>query len=185
VSQADSFAPERVDPDGPSTVRWWLLPTQLDHLGFSLTYAVYYNEDIVPPKVGLLIAVGLAELVRNILIMMLLSCLARAAGEHDLSYQCTRAAGYASFGPGVLTLVLLLVSVAVYETSGTLFKLSYALDRVGAALNPAAMIIGVIYMTLTMGIYAILMGMLLPSLMASRETADACDEPFQSQIPRL
>jgi len=43
----------------------------------------------------------------------------------------------------------------------------------------------IVLTTVWMGVYAILMGLLLPATMAARETADACDEPFQSQIPKL
>ena len=106
--------------------------------------------------------------MRNVLILMLLSCLARAAGDEDLAGQCTRAGGIASIGPGLLAVVMLVFAVGSVETGAqhTTF-------------------VKILTTTLQMGIYAIISGIMFPSFMAARSTADACDEPFQSRIPQL
>lgn len=149
--------------------RWSLVPTQLDTLTFYLSFLFYHGEELVPQiENPLPVIVGLAELVRNLLVLMLLSCLARAAGDEELSHRCTRAAGFASFGPGGLSIVTFLFVAAIVETNAQ--STTFA---------------KILFSTLEMGIYAILMGMLFPALMAARETADACEEPFQSQLPRV
>jgi hypothetical protein len=117
---------------------------------------------------GLSIFVGILEMVRTVLILMLLSSLARAAGDEDLAHSCTRAAGFASFGPGTLAICMLLFSVALIETNAQ----SGSLARI-------------LFTTVRMGTYAIFIGTLFPGLMAARYTADACDEPYQSKLPQL
>jgi len=169
AGQGRETSPGReADPTGPA-VKWGLLPTRLDAVTFYLTLIIYQDEDIIPKgEMRLSIVVGVLEMMRNVLILMLISSLARAAGDEDLAHRCTRGAGFACFGPGTLALCMLLFSVAIIETNaqtGTFAK--------------------IIFTTVRMGTYAILLGTLFPGLMAVRETADACDEPFQSSLPKL
>jgi hypothetical protein len=159
---------KEADPKG-SNAHWGLVPTRLDAVAFYLTILAYHDEEIMPKgDMVLSIVVGVAEMIRNLLILMLLSCLARAAGDDELAHACTRASGFASFGPGVMAVVMLLIAVAMVETnlqSGQTGK--------------------ILFTTVRMGTYAIYCGTLFPGLMAARYTADACDEPYQSRIPKL
>jgi hypothetical protein len=116
---------------------------------------------------GFAILVGVAELVRILLIMMILSCLAQAAGDEELSRYCTRAGGTASLAPGALSILMLIYVAFVIET------------------NSQGTFMRIVLMALQMGIYAILAGGILRAMMAARETADACDEPFKSKEPKL
>src|SRR5207302_4188117 len=106
----------RADPEA-SVDKWANVPTRLDGLVFYLRLAKY-SEPLSLPKadVALPLTAGLVELVRLVLILMLLSCLARAAGDEELSHTCTRAAGVATFGPGAMAVVTLLVAVSIVET---------------------------------------------------------------------
>ena len=148
-----------------SSIQWGLVPTRLDAVAFYMTLLAYKNEELLPKgEMTLSIVVGVSELLRNVLMLMLVSCLARAAGDNELSHQGTRGAGFACFGPGVLAILMLLIAVAIIETNA----------QTGALAK-------VLFTTVRMGTYAILIGMMFPGLMAARETADACDEPFQAQ----
>jgi hypothetical protein len=148
--------------------RWALVPTRLDTLILYLTFLVYPNQGLIPRgSIGLSIVVGVVEVVRIVLIMMLLSCLARAAGDEELSHDCTRAGGIASFGPGILSVLMLLYVMAVIETNAQSGELAR-----------------IVFSTVQMGIYAILIGTMLRALMVTREVAEACEEPFQSQLPK-
>jgi hypothetical protein len=111
---------------------------------------------------------GIAEVVRTVLILMFLSCLARAALDEDLAHKCTRAAGVASAGPGILAVLIFVFVAFTIETNagGTTFA-------------------KVLSVGIQMGVYAILLVFAMPSYLAAREVADACDEPFQSLIPQL
>jgi hypothetical protein len=74
----------------------------------------------------------------------------------------------ATFGPGILAVLMLIFVATMVET------------------NAAAGNLGkILFATLQMGIYAILGGTMFPGWIAAREVTDACDEPFQSQIPKL
>jgi hypothetical protein len=150
--------------------RWGLLPTRIDATMFYLTVIVYSKEEGFTPKGRMVVSMvtGVLEMVRTVLIMMLLSCLARAALDEDLAHKCTRAAGIASFGPGIVALVMFVFVATLIETK--------------AGLNLFTLILLV---TVHMGVYSILSGVIFPSFMTAREVADACDEPFQSQIPQL
>jgi LSD1 subclass zinc finger protein len=152
-----------------SAVKWGLVPTRLDAVTFYLTYLVYRDQEIIPKgEMGFSIVVGIAEIIRTTLILMMLSCLARATGDEELSHKCTRAAGFASFGPGFMAAGMLLVAVILTEAhagSGDMAK--------------------IILSTIVMGTYAVLCGCVFPGLMAAREVADACDEPYQAQLPQL
>jgi hypothetical protein len=169
IGKAEEYAVGRgEDPDGPISY-WGLIPTRLDTVTFYLTFLIYKDQEILPKGIiSLSIIVGLAEMIRAMMTLMLLSCLAQAAGDKELSGDCTRAAGYTTWGPGFLALGILLFAVVVVET------------RLGFNRFTIIILVAVI-----MGIYAVLAGCMFPGFMVSREVADACDEPFQSQIPQL
>lgn len=165
---SDYSVGREADKDG-ANARWGLLPTRLDAVMFYPTLIVYKDEEIIPKgRMTFSIVVGVAEILRNVLMMMLVSCLARAAGDEDVAHNCTRAAGFACFGPGALAVALLLFAVSMVETnaqSGDLGK--------------------VLITTVRMGTFAVINGAIFPSFMAAREAADACGEPFQNRLPRV
>ena len=149
--------------------RWELLPTRLDATMFYLTMAVYQEQGFTPKgQFVVSMFTGVVEMVRTVLIMMMLSCLARAALDEELAHKCTRTAGVAAGGPGLIALIMFLVVASLIETNA------------GVNLFTLVLIVAV-----KMGIYAILIGVLFPAFMAAREVDDACVEPFQSLIPRL
>ncbi len=153
-----------------NNARWGLLPTRLDITMFYLTAIVYPNEQGATPKgpMALSMVTGVAEMIRIVFIMMMLSCLSRAALDEDLAHKCTRAAGIASFGPGILGLLILAFVGTMIETNAT--------------LNLFTMIL---FLVVNMGVYSILVGVTFPAFMTAREVTDACEEPFQSLIPQL
>jgi LSD1 subclass zinc finger protein len=155
--------------DSTEVTRWELLPTRLDATMFYLTMIVYQDQGFTP-KGQLLVSMitGVVEMTRTVLIMMMLSCLARAALDEDLAHKCTRAAGIASGGPGLIALIMFLLVAALVETN--------------AGLNLSTLIL---ITAVKMGIYSILAGVIMPAFMTAREVNDACDEPFQSLIPQL
>lgn len=155
---------------GAGFARWSMLATRLDATMFYLTAVFYPGDQGATPKEPLTLSMiaGVIEMVRTVLVLMVLSCLSRAALDNDLAHKCTRAAGVASGGPALVALVMLAFVVVVVETN--------------AGLN---MFTQILYAVVNMGVYAILMGVLLPALVAAREVGDACDEPFQSLIPQL
>ena len=169
VSQGNEYSiGKEAERDGASP-NWGLVPTRLDAVTFYLTIIIYKDEESVSKgKMGLSIFVGVLEMVRTVLILMLLSSLARAAGDDELAHSCTRAAGFATYGPGTLAICMLLFTIALVETNA----------QTGSFAK-------ILYTTLRMGTYAIFMGTLFPGLMAARYTGDACDEPFQSKLPQL
>jgi LSD1 subclass zinc finger protein len=150
--------------------RWGLLPTRIDATMFYLTAICYPDEQGAIPKGSMVLSMitGVAEMTRTVLIMMLLSCLSRAALDEDLAHKCTRAAGIASFAPGILALGMLAFIAALVETNAT--------------INLFTVILLLVVM---MGTYSILAGVIFPALLAAREVTDACEEPFQSLIPKL
>jgi LSD1 subclass zinc finger protein len=149
--------------------RWALLPTRLDALTIYLVFVIYPDQELIPKvSIGFSIVVGIVEMARIILIMMLLSCLAQAAGDKELSHSCTRAGGTACFGPGMLAIAILLYVVVVVETnaqSGTFAR--------------------IVFMTVRMGVYAILAGTMFRAMMVTHDVAETCEEPFQSELPKL
>jgi hypothetical protein len=149
--------------------RWGLLPTRLDTLTYYLTYVLFQDQELIPKvRVGLSIAVGALELIRNVFILMLLSCLARAAGDDELSHQCTRAAGFASLGPGALAIIMAIIVGVLVETN----------SQYGAFTK-------IVFYTVLMSAYAVLSAAMFPSFLVARDTADACDEPFKSRNTML
>lgn len=145
---------------------WGQLPTKFDAVTLYLAIAAYPEEQfLIRRTVGLAIAVGVAELVRLIFVTMLLSCLARAAGDEEVVHRCVRAGGIGSLGPGTLAVVMFLLFGLLVESG--------AIERdVGTIVVSVAV----------MGVYAILGGLLVPALMAARDTADACEYPFQTAV---
>lgn len=157
-----------LDPEGP-VANWGLVPTRLDAVTFYLTLLVYPDQEVLPKgKVTLSIVVGILEMIRTTLILVFLSCLARAAGDEDLSHKCTRAAGFTSWGPGFMAGGMLAFAVGITESHATGTQWA-----------------SVLFATVVMGTYAVLNGCVFPGFMAAREVDDACEEPFQSQIPQL
>lgn len=153
----------------PQAYRWSMLATREDMITLYLA-SIFYGEDqdVVPKFIlGFYVAVGITEITRNILIMMLLSCLAQAGGDEELSRACTRAAGTSSLAPGTLSVLMLIYVAFVTETNAT------------------GLVIRILNAAIVMGIYALLAGCMLRASMAARETADVCEEPYQSQQPLL
>jgi hypothetical protein len=169
VGKGTDYSPGReADPTGPAA-KWGLVPTRLDAVTFALTLALYRDQELVPKgELGLSIAVGVAELVRTMLLLMLLSCLARATGDEGLSHECTRAAGVATVGPGFLALGVLVFAAVVVET------------HAGASRG-----VQVLFTTVRMGTYAVLAGCVFSGMVAARRVADACDEPFRSHLDKV
>ena len=153
-----------------SFARWSMLSTRLDATMFYLTAAVYPKEQGAAPREPLALSMitGVLEMVRTVLIMMLLSCLARAALDEDLAAKCTRTAGIVSGGPGLVALLMLAFVGFVVET--------------GAGLNLFTIIL---FSVVNMGVYFILIAVMLPAYLVVRDVTDACEEPFQSLIPNL
>jgi hypothetical protein len=150
--------------------KWGVVPTRLDATMFYLTAILYRDNQGATPKGPMLASMicGVIEMTRTVLIMMLLSCLARAALDEGLAHKCTRAAGVASGGPALIALLMFVFVAILIETN--------------AGLNMFTMIL---FVTVNMGAYSIIVGTIFPAFMAAREVNDACDEPFQSLIPQL
>ena len=150
--------------------RLGLMPTRQNATMFYLTVLTYREQQELTPKGSKLILsvfTGIAEMTRTVLIMMLLSCLSRAALDEDLAHRCTRAAGVVSGGPGLLAL-LILVTVAILDVSNA-GKSNFAL---------------IIYGVAQMGVYRSWWRCCFRRSWP-RDVNDACDEPFQSLIPKM
>jgi LSD1 subclass zinc finger protein len=153
------------------SARWSMLATRLDVTTFYLTAVLYPTEQTAVPSkdpMTLSMVTGVLEMIRTVLIMMLLSCMAQAALDKELAHKCTRTAGIASGGPGLVALLMLGFVAFVVETN--------------AGINLFTLIV---LLVVHMSVYAILAAVILPAYMAAREVADACEEPFQSLIPQL
>lgn len=141
------------------------LPTKLDALTLYLAWWVYPDQMNAPGSVIVLsMLTGVAEMVRLACIMLFLSCLARAAGDDELVHRCVRAAGLVCIVPGLMALAMLVIGGFMIETS--------AQGSTGGA---------VVGHMVVMGVYAVFAGMILKPLMATRDTADASDAPFESE----
>jgi hypothetical protein len=152
-----------------SVAVWSLLPTSQDAVVNYLTVLVYAGEEFVPKGiVAFSIIVGIAEILRTTLILLFVSCLAQAAGDKELSQRCTRSAGFTSFGPGFMALGMLAFVFVIIET------------RAGVTNFSKILLVSVL-----MSVFVVLGACMLPGFMATRDTADACEEPFQSEIPQL
>jgi len=141
------------------------LVTKLDSLTLYLTWVAYPEESPFTRR-GLLLDVvcGLAEMVRLVLLMVMLTAVARGTGDNELAHRCVRAAGIGSFGPAVLAVLMALFLTTMIETGGRDSKFGMVL------LYAAAM-----------GVYAVLAGTLVPAAVAARDAAEACEFPFRSQ----
>jgi hypothetical protein len=172
VARGNEFAVGQTGEDAElaGVARWGLLPTRMDATMFYLTAICYPDEQGAIPKGSMVLSMitGVAEMTRTVLIMMLLSCLSRAALDEELAHKCTRAAGIASFAPGTLALGMLAFIGALIETNATvnLFTL-------------------ILLLVVMMGTYSVLAGVMFPAFLTAREVTDACEEPFQSLIPKL
>ena len=145
------------------------LPTKLDALTLYMTWGVYPGQMGAPNSVVVLsVLTGAVEMMRLAAIMLLLSCLARAAGDEDAMHKCARSAGVVCFVPGVMALGTLAVAAFIFETNAQS-------SSVGAILAHM----------LVMGVYAVLGGMILSPLTASRDTAYACEYPFEARMTSL
>lgn len=147
------------------TMRWAQIATQYESLSFYLSYVVY--PDDIPLKrtdtiIGFL--AGVMEMVRLILILMTLSCLAKAAGDKPLADDCTRMAGRITLIPAFMAFGMLMYKIVVIETGATGGFMVYFLNY--------------IYRGITLAVAAIL-GMTIRTV---GEVADACDSPFQSDL---
>lgn len=168
VVQGTEFAV--ASDDSVENQRWGLIPTRLNATMFFLTSVVYPDEQAVTPrgKMTLSMITGAVEMLRTVLLLMVLSCLARAALDEELAYRCTRAAGIASIGPALISLLIFAFVVAIVETH--------------AGMN---LFTRILLNTVQMGVYAILAGVIVPALMVARDVVDACNEPYQSLAPQL
>lgn len=177
----DSSAGPRAFRDN-AVDRWALVPTRLDTVAVFMAVIIYPKENLISDSLGsgaggndqarsllvFSVVVGLAEMLRNILMLLLLSCLCQAAGDKELSGDCTRAAGTATLGPAILGVVILMYVVGMIETN----------TQTGTFAR-------IIFSAMCMGIYAVLAGTMLRALFAAREATDACEEPYQSLQPQL
>lgn len=156
--------------EGAGLVRWAMIPTRLNATMFYITALVYPDNHGATPKTAMPLSMltGVAEMVRTVLIMMFLSRLARAALDEDLAHQCTRAAGIASAAPAMMALVIFVFVAGMIETNAPINRFTLTL-----------------FATVFMSVYAIVNAAILPCFTAARDVADACDEPFQSLIPKL
>jgi hypothetical protein len=151
---------DRGSPDG-----WDQLPTQIDRVPLYLAFLVYPDEfkENYRPGVTLAVLTGVVEVVRIVLLLVVLSCLARAAGDEELALRCTRVAGRTVFVPGILALGLLILFVFVFET--------------GAKQSG----LGVFILAFTYRAMYLAVGFtFVPSMLAARDVAEACEFPFQS-----
>jgi hypothetical protein len=151
---------------GGLTTPWAQLPTQLDRLTMYLTYLVYPDEfdDHRRSRIVLGLVTGAIELVRLVTIILVLSCLARAAGDEELAQRCARSAGRTAFAPGLIALGVFSVFACLIETGGkgTWF--------------------GMVLLGLTFLAVDLLVAFLfIPPMVVARDTAEACEFPFQTQ----
>ena len=145
------------------TMRWAQIATQYESLSFFLSY-IAYPDDIPLKRTDTVLGfiAGISEMVRLILYLMTLGCLAQAAGDKALAEDCTRMAGRVTIIPGLMALGMLIYKVIVVETGATSGFMVYLLNY--------------IYRGITMVVAAIL-GM---TIRAVGDVAEACDTPFQS-----
>jgi hypothetical protein len=171
ISQAKEVGIGKEDEGlGRSGVRWSMVPTRQNATMFYLTAITYPDTQGFAPRGRIILSMltGVAEMVRTVLLMMVLSCLARAALDEELAGRCTRTAGVVSGGPGLLAIIIFFFVAFCIETN--------------AGLNLFTLIL---FTTVHMGVYSIMAGVMLPAFSAAQDVTDACEEPFQSLIPNL
>ena len=138
------------------------LPTKFVSLTAYLTMLFYQDQSVGPHGHGVLyVVVGVAELVRMLLLMLTLMTLARAAGDSDLATKCLRAGAIVTFVPGGMTLGMLGFTALMVETN-----LQH--NNWGRIFAEVA----------RMGTHAVLALMLIVPTRCARDTADACDAPI-------
>ncbi|MCS6866777.1 MAG: hypothetical protein RMJ56_08955 [Gemmataceae bacterium] len=159
-----------VNDNSGEPLSWGYIPTRLNATMFFLTSVVYPDEQGITPRgrMTLSMITGAVEMLRAVLILMVLSGLARAALDDELAQRCTRAAGVVSIGPALISLLIFAFVTTVVETH--------------AGMN---LFTRILLDTVQMGVYAILIGVIFPALMAARDVVDACNEPYQSLAPQL
>lgn len=146
-----------------NTMMWAQIATQYESLSFYLSYMVY--PDDIPLKrsdtiLGFL--TGISEMTRLILYLMMLGCLAQAAGDKELSEDCTRMAGRITVIPGLLALGMLGYKIIVIETGASGSFMLYLLNY--------------IYRSITL----VAAGILGMSMRTIGDVADACESPYQT-----
>lgn len=157
-----SFSGAGYDQD---MMRWEILTTRLNSLIFYIAAGIYQDELLGLKQVAVLsLIVGAFEMIRMVTIMVALSCLAQSAGDTDLCRRCVRCAGVVSIGPGLMAVFILVFAAFVIEANITVNKFTVYF-----------------FMAVIMGIYAILAGMHMPAMLATRETATACEFPFSAE----
>lgn len=164
TGQADFRGLER------GVAQWAQVATQYESLSFYLAYVVYPDDIPIHRSDSILsFLTGVVEMTRLVLILMLLSCLAAAARDRELSDRCTRMAGRVSVIPGLLALGMLVYKAFVVETGA---------EQQGAVL---VFLLRYIYR----GINAVVAGILLLTLGTVRDVADACEFPYQTEVDDL
>lgn len=150
------------------TMRWAQIATQYESLSFYLSYVVY-PDDIPLKRTDTILGfiTGVFEMVRLILLLLTLGCLARAAGDKTLAEDCTRMAGRITIIPGLMALGMLIYKIVVIETGATSGFMVYFLNY--------------LYRGITVAVAAIL-GMTIRTI---GDVADACESPFQSETDNL
>jgi hypothetical protein len=146
------------------TAMWAQIATQYESLSFYLSYVIYPDDIPLRRSDSILSFItGVAEMTRLVLYLMMLSCLAQAAGDRELSDRCTRMAGRVTIIPGLLAIGMLIYKVIVIETgAGGTMIIVYALN----------------YMY--RGITLVVAGILGMTTRAVGDVVEACEFPYQS-----
>lgn len=160
--------------DAVLSTRWGLIPTTMHFAMFYLAALCYQGQHVLAMKgpFTLPMVTGILEMIRTMFIMMLLSCLARAALDEELAYRCTRAAGIVCGAPAATAIIILGLVVWVVETGGGADACWCCITNIMLRLTEMS-----IYMIVGVSVFA--------SYMAARDVDDAMEEPFQSLIPEL
>jgi hypothetical protein len=160
--------------DAILSTRWGLIPTTMHYSMFYLAAICYQGQDVLAMKGPFTfpMVTGILEMLRTMFIMMLLSCMARAALDEELAYRCTRAAGIVCGAPALMAIIILGLVTWFVETGG-------AADACWCCIS------NIVVKVAEMGIYAIVGGSIFSSYLAARDVDDAMEEPFQSLIPEL
>ena len=145
------------------TMMWAQIATQYESLSFYLAY-VLYPDDIPLRRADTILSflTGILEMTRLILFLMTLGCLAQAAGDRELSENCTRMAGRVTIIPGMLALGVLAYKIVVIETGAG-----------GAGM--VLYLLNYMYRSITLVVAGIL-GMTLRTV---GDVVEACESPFQ------
>ena len=153
-----------------SVAQWAAVPTQFDSLSFYLAYVVY-PDDIPVRRADTILSflTGTLEMLRSVLILMTLSCIAQAARDRELSDRCTRMAGRLSFIPGILALAVFLYKVFMIET--------------GAQGHGVAFF--QVLLRIYLAIYVVPAAIQLLAMRTVNDVAEACEFPYQAEVDDL